>query len=432
MKKKLFQLVFNTFILLFIAIIPVYGQWTELNSGVSADLSDIFFINYTTGWVVGDEGIVLHTVDGGASWAIQDTPTDSALYRVVFTDEDHGYIISKQYSEDGWLTNVFPNEHNAGSSRLLLTTDGGNNWTVDNLGDSLQLLGIHFLNSDTGWISGRDSYNLIPILFKTVDAGNSWNKIYEGSVSGISYFNDVVFVDNENGWLFETKYDSEDNPTIIFRTFDGGLTWSEIGQTSGPAFTATLIDQDTMWAYGHNYSGISYDGGINWNQMDNFNSMFPLSGTAGWFVQGYDISYTDNSGISGQYLTLATVNSIFAFDKNLCWAVGRYGNIIKYYNDVTTSVISSTQTPLNFNLGQNYPNPFNPETKINYHLPFATHVTLTVYNILGQEVEKIVESELPAGYHSVKWDASKVSSGVYIYRITAGSFTYTKKMLVMK
>ncbi len=107
-------------------------------------------------------------------------------------------------------------------------------------------------------------------------------------------------------------------------------------------------------------------------------------------------------------------------------------DFLVYMNEIINPVSEPDRIPRFFNLGQNYPNPFNPVTQINYHLPLAARVRLIVYNILGQEVEKIVDSELPAGYHSVKWDASKVSSGVYIYRITAGGFTDTKKMLVLK
>ncbi len=88
--------------------------------------------------------------------------------------------------------------------------------------------------------------------------------------------------------------------------------------------------------------------------------------------------------------------------------------------------------PEKYQLGQNFPNPFNSSTQINFHLPEASKVTLTVYNILGQEVARLVDDEIPAGYHSVKWDASGLASGTYISRFIAGKYSKSKKMLLIK
>ncbi len=92
----------------------------------------------------------------------------------------------------------------------------------------------------------------------------------------------------------------------------------------------------------------------------------------------------------------------------------------------------SAGIPKKYGLYQNYPNPFNPVTEIRYNLPVATQVTLKVYNMLGQEIAVLVNEQKPAGSHTVKWDASNVASGSYIYKIVAGSFTETKQMVVIK
>jgi len=88
--------------------------------------------------------------------------------------------------------------------------------------------------------------------------------------------------------------------------------------------------------------------------------------------------------------------------------------------------------PSEYALRQNFPNPFNPSTKINFVLPEKSFVDLRVYNILGKEVETLVLDEKPAGYHEVQFDARDLPSGVYLYKIKAGKFSETKKMILVK
>jgi len=97
-----------------------------------------------------------------------------------------------------------------------------------------------------------------------------------------------------------------------------------------------------------------------------------------------------------------------------------------------TSGIQEGDLPKNFALQQNYPNPFNPSTTISYALPHRSHVTLTVFNTLGQKEAELVNGDIDAGYHEIQFNASNLASGVYFYRMQAGSYVETKKLLLVR
>jgi hypothetical protein len=88
--------------------------------------------------------------------------------------------------------------------------------------------------------------------------------------------------------------------------------------------------------------------------------------------------------------------------------------------------------PDEFWLSQNHPNPFNPSTNIRYEVPRESHVTLRIHNVLGQEVAALVNELRQPGRYQVQWNAENFSSGVYFYRLQAGDFVQTKKLMVVK
>ncbi len=99
---------------------------------------------------------------------------------------------------------------------------------------------------------------------------------------------------------------------------------------------------------------------------------------------------------------------------------------------VLTDVEDESSTPVIFNLAQNYPNPFNPTTKISFSIPESGIVNLKIYDLLGGEVAELINSEMKTGNHSINFDASNLSSGMYFYKIETGSYSQTRKMMLLK
>ena len=89
-------------------------------------------------------------------------------------------------------------------------------------------------------------------------------------------------------------------------------------------------------------------------------------------------------------------------------------------------------TPVSYMLRQNYPNPFNPVTSIDFAIPTAGHVELAVYNVLGEQVAKLIDGNLQSGFHTAEFNAENLVSGIYFYRLTAGNYSEMKKMILMK
>ena len=102
------------------------------------------------------------------------------------------------------------------------------------------------------------------------------------------------------------------------------------------------------------------------------------------------------------------------------------------FTDIPTSIANQPTVVTEFKLFQNYPNPFNPSTKISWQAPVSGHQTLKVYDVLGNEVATLVDEYKPAGIYNVQFTMNNLASGIYFYRLTAGSFVQTKKMILIK
>ena len=103
-----------------------------------------------------------------------------------------------------------------------------------------------------------------------------------------------------------------------------------------------------------------------------------------------------------------------------------------YYQNVMVNVTEDDIMPIEFKLEQNYPNPFNPSTIIKFGIPERSNVLIKIYDPLGSEVRTLINQEMDRGWYSIEFNAAGLASGFYIYRMQAGSYVSTKKMLVLK
>jgi hypothetical protein len=209
--------------------------------------------------------------------------------------------------------------------------------------------------------------------------------------------NGVSFTDANNG----TAVGSIGS---ILRTTDGGQNW--VTQTSGIIqwlIGVSFTDSNNGTAVG--LEGVilrTTNGGQNWVSQ--------TSGTTNGLV---DVCFTDASNGT---------------------AVGAGGTILRTINGGVSFVEEEkiAVVPNDYNLAQNYPNPFNPSTTIRYSVPQSSQVIIKVFDILGNEIETLVNEQKSTGTYEITWFAGNLPSGVYFYRLQAGNFVETKKMILMK
>ena len=153
------------------------------------------------------------------------------------------------------------------------------------------------------------------------------------------------------------------------------------------------------------------------------------------FVAGIPLSTTEVKSTTYEWYTSESKFPVFGISY---LEINVNGNIttdkkVDYNTETPTDVKDEPkQVVSGFELLQNYPNPFNPSTKISWHTSVGSHQTLKIYNILGTEVATLVDEYKPAGSYEVEFDASKLSSGVYLYKLQSGNFIQTRKMTLIK
>ncbi|KXK42532.1 MAG: Peptidase S8 and S53, subtilisin, kexin, sedolisin [Chlorobi bacterium OLB5] len=170
------------------------------------------------------------------------------------------------------------------------------------------------------------------------------------------------------------------------------------------------------------YIQVSSNNGTNWVSVKYYYGQ-QLS----WKQEVLDITELANSSSQMKIRFIIVTNNGTTSD-------GIYIDNIKIqnYQDVLTGVLSNGEIPREYSLEQNFPNPFNPASNIRYQLPKGGLVKLTVYDALGRTIQTLVNENQPAGKYEVRFDGSKLSSGVYFYKLESGNFTDIRKMMLIK
>lgn len=200
------------------------------------------------------------------------------------------------------------------------------------------------------------------------------------------------------------------------------------GTNSGPVYDGPLPVDIVSFNGSADQNNVTLSWQTSWElNNDRFEIRRKINGSDNWVIAGsirgagnsneiMNYSYTDNNLTSGQY-----EYKLVSIDYD--------GNAIADNSPITTVEVG---VPMNFSVSQNYPNPFNPVTKIDFQLPVDALVNVKVYDMTGREVANIINEFKTAGYHTFQFDGSNLASGMYVYRISAGNFSSTKKMLMVK
>ena len=422
------------------------GHWGLVDSTITR-LTDIFFVDPETGWIVTETDTILHTKDGGEIWSVQFSGSEYALSAVQFVDANTGWAV-------GDLGTV------------LHTTDGGENWISQNSTLFDMLVSLDFRTKLNGWTVGERG-----VIANTIDGGATWQAtVYPNNETEHQV---VTFVDSLHGWVAGGL----DEAAHIMRTTDAGVTWSTVlhDTSNGPVKSLYFADTQRGWAGG--MGGVilhTTDGGDTWQLQhtgrdgEQVRDMAFFDVQKGWSV-GFKgkMLYTETAGAVWDSIATPTMKRVtdIAFpDQNHGWAITSAGSgagggkgsgggggeeegensvrmayILKWVPEAT-AVDKYDDTALieAYTLYDNYPNPFNPSTTIRYTLtgPKESIVSLTVYNQLGQEVRSLVYETQPAGAYTVSWDGTdaagnRVSSGIYFYRLYGRAIDQCKKMLLL-
>lgn len=421
---------------------------------ITGDFRYACFSSASSGIICGVNGVIYQTTNYGSAW----TPrmnrfTAGNASHITFSDSQHGCLLTDTlfrtinggatwskmtYSGEIKHIQLFPD---GAGIRLInavvaiyfeTTSNHGASWATNN-GVEPSESNCWFVNTSVGYSMGQGGNN----VYKTINGGVQWTTLTHDYLDIIAGFS---VPDANTVWIVEWS----DGSNMVITT-NGGDTWNT-PTTNLPSNDRSAIfafDSENAWI-GY-YNGLLYkttDGGKNFTEVDpqvNGNSIYDIrfiSSSTGFIAaaNGYLSVTTDggstwNPAVMGnsswKKIAVASATSVFI--------AGDGGSLVHGTDGVPTSVEEPRiMFPSGFSLDQNYPNPVGLFTTIKYHIPFNSFVSLKVFDVSGKEVKTLVNEKENSGIHSVTFSPGDLPRGLYLYKLQAGKYSDSKKLLIMK
>ncbi|QQS36652.1 MAG: T9SS type A sorting domain-containing protein [Ignavibacteriales bacterium] len=420
-----------------------FGQWVQV--GLNGEtLKDIAVQDQNIFAVTEDDGKLYRSTDNGANWTMI---VDSCAREVAISQAGKIFMVVK----DG-LNGIFE------LKSLHYSNDNGNTWILSNImeqiSDSLPCI-----------MGGYCPYNIsvgpTGIIFCYVAqrgplAGCGYEDYFCISTNdGLTWNIPTGFSDNRGGALFDFRNQyvitygmhmamGEVGYWLSFSS-DHGIMWEVIGGLDGHSDLVGIFSNGNIILSGPwNLPGIqiSTDMCSTWTQISTITTQVGLScssGSSEGILIGTDdlgvflfSDEGDSLGSRNEGLTNLSIHSLSLDNNGYVYAGTENGVWRRPLSEIVTSIDNEPTQPTEFILEQNFPNPFNPSTSIQYQVSSITHVSMVVHDILGNEIETLVNKEKPAGTHEVTWYAENLPSGVYFYQLKAGESIKTKKMILLR
>lgn len=416
-------------------IIRCYGtgysnQFAYNLGGSVANLSRISFTSSTTGAMMSIDGSLLFTTsNGGDKWNISFSGSNSWFEGTTWLTKLWVYSPTSWYKELYYPgIGGFPSFSIQQSTDMGLTWSGPRNFGSMGYGvsDVFEAGGVTYLT--TGLELKKNS-------------GAGWSTIYNGFSTG-----NIYFADANTGFVSG----GSTGVRVVLFTSNGGTNWTTYSTGSTKSIESVYLRPSGLGFVGCDSSLLlrTTNFGLNFSQIPLPNNLRVqnirfVNEFTGWFL-GTDrnspysgrLYVTNNGGASfQQMMSLMSFNVkgysfVDALNGFVC---GDSGRVLKTTNGGLTFVSQNSGLLLDkYSLSQNYPNPFNPVTSIKFDIPKSGFVKITVYDLLGREVTNLVNEQMQPGSYSVDWDASNYPSGVYFYKLEAGDFMESKRMVLVK
>jgi len=437
------------FIIIFFATQNFLAQtsWIEQNSGVTVPLNSVFTSNWSqAAWICGNNGTVLRTTDSGTNWinvSGNGIPSNVVLNTISDCANYPEYAITAGVRSD--------------TAIAYLTTNSGASWQVvlRQYGGYINGVGLSY---SRGFIIGNPVGGRWTI-YKTTNNGLNWDStgMYLPQNNSETGFNNSFFIN-----FYDVVFGTNNNR--IYSSSNSGANW--VFNTTAGSMNSSVLSS-VMFGTATPFSGyiggsqkILYttNGGNNWIQDStlpgngNIVGIFPqpLPVDLGYYnlivTRGDNKIYMQYAYSSGWTLQYTSPAGNYRHISNRLpygvWAVRDNGGI-SYCGCMLGSVSQNEgYIPETYSLSQNYPNPFNPVTNIKFQIPLSRGVSaeggrgvsvrLTVYDLLGREVQTLINQQMQPGSYNVDWDASNYPSGVYFYKLESIDFKETKRMVLAK